>query len=167
MVGTTMPSTHVEYASLEPDASGRIETVIRDWHLFEYVAVIVTNFDQPPGVGDDALALRYDAVEEGYPVVDVTWWKSQEKVLRNAPDPFSLGTQVRFQVEGDSRARVAIFDARGRHVADLVNGLLPAGTHNRMWDGRDHAGRPVAGGVYFVVLETGGRRVVEKVVAVR
>jgi len=44
----------------------------------------------------------------------------------------------------------------GRQVSDLVDARLPAGVHTATWDLRDHAGRSVLGGVYFVRLEVDG-----------
>jgi flagellar hook assembly protein FlgD len=50
---------------------------------------------------------------------------------------------------------VAVFDARGRCVRRLVEGLLRAGPHGVSWDGRDGAGRAVPGGVYFARIAHG------------
>jgi len=47
------------------------------------------------------------------------------------------------------RAHMALVDVRGRHVRMLHEGELPAGPSTVRWDGRDDAGRPVPGGLYF------------------
>jgi flagellar hook assembly protein FlgD len=62
---------------------------------------------------------------------------------------------------------VAVTDVAGRRVRRLGAGSLPAGRHTVRWDGRDATGRPVASGVYFLVLETEERRVTRKLVLVR
>ncbi len=49
---------------------------------------------------------------------------------------------------------VDVFDAQGRLVRRVVNKQMAAGTTSLMWDGRDSAGKSVAGGVYFVRVKT-------------
>ena len=51
---------------------------------------------------------------------------------------------------------------RGSGMADL-----PSGRHEWDWDGTDDRGRVVPAGVYFVVLEAGGRRSVARAVMVK
>jgi hypothetical protein len=41
-------------------------------------------------------------------------------------------------------------------VRVLVDGNLPAGLHEVIWDGRDGRGFTVAPGFYWAVLDTGG-----------
>jgi serine protease AprX len=57
----------------------------------------------------------------------------------------------------------------GRRVRRLAEGTWgpDAATGELTWDLRDGAGRPVAGGVYFVTLSAGSERVARRVVVVR
>jgi hypothetical protein len=59
---------------------------------------------------------------------------------------------------------MAVFDARGRQVVDLVDRYMDAGSHQIVWTGRNTGGKRVAPGVYFVRLGVGGSRVTSKVV---
>jgi flagellar hook assembly protein FlgD len=52
-------------------------------------------------------------------------------------------------------------------VRELVTGVLPAGPHERTWDGRDGAGRRVASGTYFVKLEAPGFVASQRVVLIK
>jgi hypothetical protein len=61
------------------------------------------------------------------------------------------------------RVRVDVFDVAGRRVAPLFDGSLAAGTYRLRWEGTDTFGRAVAGGVYFVRLESDGIRQTRKV----
>lgn len=74
-----------------------------------------------------------------------------------APNPFNPRTSIHFAVERDQRAVLALFDARGRRVRTLVDGIVAAGAQMVDWDGRDDAGRNCATGLYVVRLagETG------------
>lgn len=72
------------------------------------------------------------------------------------PNPFNPKTVIGFQVPGDHwgiPVRLAVHDLLGREVAVLVDGRLPSGSHQAVFDG---AG--VASGVYLIVLDAGGER---------
>jgi flagellar hook assembly protein FlgD len=60
-----------------------------------------------------------------------------------------------------------VLDVSGRRVRILVDELRPAGRHRARWDGRDHDGRPVADGVYFLRLAAAGEVVTGKVAKLR
>lgn len=76
---------------------------------------------------------------------------------RPSPNPALGATTLRFALPRESRVTLAIYDATGRRVRDLVSGLIPAGDHTTTWDGRDGAGRLVPSGLYFCRLEAEGR----------
>ncbi|NBC18547.1 MAG: T9SS type A sorting domain-containing protein, partial [Bacteroidetes bacterium] len=81
---------------------------------------------------------------------------------QNYPNPFSGTTTITFSVPTTSSqapVHLAIYDLQGRHVATLVRGTLPPGTHQVRWDGRTSAGNPVSSGVYFYRLQHEGRTV--------
>ncbi len=67
-----------------------------------------------------------------------------------APNPFNPLTSISFDMPQDGQVQLAVYDLRGRHVRQLADGQVSAGSHHVMWDGRDHSGRMVAAGVYFV-----------------
>ena len=79
------------------------------------------------------------------------------------PNPFNPSTTVSFEVAGEGRTELAIHDLRGRRVRTLVDEHLAHGTYDRVWDGRDDAGRRVESGVYFVRLLAGGERRMMKI----
>lgn len=49
---------------------------------------------------------------------------------------------------------LAVYDLKGRLVRTLVDGVLPAGPDEAVWDGRTDAGREAASGAYFYRLKT-------------
>lgn len=55
---------------------------------------------------------------------------------------------------GAARARVDLYDVRGRHVRQLLDGPLPAGVSTLHWDGRDGAGHRAASGLYLARLRS-------------
>jgi flagellar hook assembly protein FlgD len=80
------------------------------------------------------------------------------------PNPFAGSTEVRFALAAAGRASLSVYDAQGRVVRRLWSGPVRAGEHVQHWDGRDDAGRPVAGGMYFCRLNALGANLTRKVV---
>jgi hypothetical protein len=68
------------------------------------------------------------------------------------PNPANPGATIRYVLPGASRVDVAIYNLRGARVRTLAQGTRPAGGHGVTWNGRDDAGLPVAGGIYFCRL---------------
>jgi flagellar hook assembly protein FlgD len=55
----------------------------------------------------------------------------------------------------------------GHRVRTLLQGSLPAGSHEVTWTGDDDAGRPVAAGVYFYLVAHGDERSVGRMALVK
>lgn len=75
---------------------------------------------------------------------------------RNYPNPFNSGTTLRYSLAEPGQARLVIYDALGRRVRVLLDGVQPAGEGIASWDGRDEYGRPAAAGIYFARITAGG-----------
>ena len=76
------------------------------------------------------------------------------RLLPNVPNPFNPQTKIRFELANSGQARVSIYDVSGRLVRTLATGSLAAGSHQRVWQGKDNGGRQVPSGAYYVRLET-------------
>ena len=85
----------------------------------------------------------------------------------NVPNPFNPTTTIRFELARAGTVRLALYDVRGQHVRDLVDGVLAAGPHRVAWDGTDAHGRPAASGVYFDRLTSDGRTLTRRMLLVR
>ncbi len=70
------------------------------------------------------------------------------------PNPFNPRGTVTFTMDKASHALLEIYNLRGQKVATLADAELPAGAHNRVWDGRDVDGRCVSNGIYLLRLQT-------------
>jgi hypothetical protein len=86
--------------------------------------------------------------------------------LRVAPNPFNPTALVNFRVEQRGPVQVALYDVRGRRIATLVDGELPAGEHRVAILPEQNAPR-LASGVYFVHLRADGRDTRVKAVLVQ
>ena len=119
--------------------------------------------DQPQGFEAGALLFySYSLVKNGVETArspevqyEVTNVPAQlTRLLPNIPNPFNPQTTIRFELSTDGSARVSIFDVSGRLVRTLAEGSLAAGSHERVWQGKDNNGRQVPSGAYYVRLET-------------
>ena len=87
-----------------------------------------------------------------------------------APNPLRAGagrSRVRFTLASASRVRVTLLDPAGRRVATLLDGALPAGSHEAAWDGTGADGAPAAAGLYVVRLAANGRSLQRKLLLLR
>ena len=77
------------------------------------------------------------------------------RLYQNSPNPFQGATRAAFDLPEAGKVMLKVFDLNGREVSVLANGWYPPGNHQVSWDARDGAGNSVAGGIYFLHLETG------------
>jgi len=66
-----------------------------------------------------------------------------------------------------TEVRVSIYSVSGRLVATVFEGKLPEGGETVVWNGLDQTGRPIASGVYFARVESGGEMRTAKLVYIR
>jgi hypothetical protein len=83
-----------------------------------------------------------------------------------SPNPFSEITSIRLASPTPGAVRVLIFDLTGREVRSFVVDGTERGSA-LTWDGRDHAGRLVPAGVYWVRASQGDRKAAARVLVLR
>jgi hypothetical protein len=79
------------------------------------------------------------------------------RLYPNHPNPFNPMTTIRFDLPAAGSVRLVVYDLAGRLVRVLVEGEIPAGSHEAVWDGRDSTGRSSPSGSYLARLVAGGR----------
>ena len=77
------------------------------------------------------------------------------RLYQNSPNPFQRGTRTAFDLPEPGKVTLKVFDLSGREVRVLADAWYPAGNHEVIWNARDAAGHPVAGGIYFLHMEVG------------
>ena len=79
-----------------------------------------------------------------------------------SPNPSRSTTALRFTLDAPTDVRLAVYDAGGREVAVLIEGPMPAGSHEAALRA---AGLP--SGVYLVRLDAGGQTATQRVTLLR
>jgi uncharacterized repeat protein (TIGR01451 family) len=98
--------------------------------------------------GEEAMVVAYDpsvlGVEPGM--------NFQFMLAQNAPNPFRIGTQIRFSLPVQARVKLSVYDIVGRRVASLSDQVWEAGSHGLDWSGRTDGGALAPGGVYVIQM---------------
>lgn len=84
-----------------------------------------------------------------------------------SPNPFNGEVTLRFGMPEEGDVVVSLYNVLGQRIRTLVQATRPAGLYRMTWDARDDGGQPVASGLYFARLESGGRTLTHKVTLVR
>jgi len=84
-----------------------------------------------------------------------------------SPNPARDVTTLALDLPRRERVSVVVYDASGRRVRTLADGVFGAGRHAVEWDGRDDAGRSVASGTFLTRLAAGSESRSMKVVLTR
>jgi hypothetical protein len=106
--------------------------------------------------------------ELGFPTfVETDAPRFADRLGQNRPNPFNPATEVAFELAGAGKARITVFDVRGRLVAVLFDGQTTAGIHRVTWKGEDSRGRDVSSGIYLYRIETPGFEATKKMTLLR
>ncbi len=80
---------------------------------------------------------------------------SPTRLANVRPNPFNPAAAIEFELARAGRVRLDIFDVRGVRVRSLLDAHLAAGSHARMWNGRDDRGTLLSSGVFYARLVAG------------
>jgi hypothetical protein len=92
---------------------------------------------------------------------------SEHHLSASYPNPFSLGTRIRYDIKEPAHVSLVVFDLLGRKVEELVNDNMIQGAYTRLWQPLN-----APGGVYFyrlVVTPGRGNQItfLEKIILLR
>jgi hypothetical protein len=79
---------------------------------------------------------------------------STTRLAGNYPNPSNPSTSIRYELGEDACVTLKIYNMLGQLVRTLVDGHLPAGSREAVWDGRNESGASVASGMYIYRLTT-------------
>ncbi len=85
-----------------------------------------------------------------------------EAALAIRGNPSHAGTTVDFVIPPAGQVSLQVYDASGRLIRTLIEGVLEPGRRSVRWNGRDGNGRRVAAGVYLYALNLDDRLVARR-----
>lgn len=132
-----------------PRYVGVTDGVLNNWwhYAFDYEAAVALAKSTPPvGVYDQS----FGEIPSGF------------NLRQNFPNPFNPATTIRFSISERGPVSLRVFDVLGREVKTLVNEVLSAGAHERIWDANS-----CSSGVYFYRLQAGSYSDTKKLVLVK
>ena len=119
----------------------------------------------------DSFALRYTTFSPGYVGLEEALELNVVPVRTMLgvvyPNPFVRDLRVSYQLAQQGRVSLAVYDALGRVVCGLVDGVEEPGYYTVDWHGLDDRGRKVPAGVYFVRLNTDNYQHVQKTILLK
>jgi uncharacterized protein (TIGR02145 family) len=77
------------------------------------------------------------------------------RLVQNYPNPFNPTTSIEYNLPGQSRVTLEIFNILGQKIRTLENQIKPAGSYRIEWNGTDDAGETVTSGIYTYRLNAG------------
>jgi len=83
------------------------------------------------------------------------------------PNPFNPSTTIQFEVYEKSHVRLVIYDILGREITVIQDGLISAGLHEVVWNGRNKEGTITGSGVYIYKIIAGSHSAQGKVLFLR
>ena len=90
------------------------------------------------------------------------------QLAQNYPNPFNPGTTLAFTLSEPAQVSLTIYNVLGQPVRTLLKRVWkPAGRYRVVWDGRDDADNPVAGGIYFYTLRSERLTQTRKMILIR
>ena len=141
------------------DGSVSVEAIqagTRSWKfngMFDRVTLVVVHSE--PDVSGSKFTYGASWSREANPVAneEEPVLPTQITLAQNFPNPFNPSTAIRFVLPTAMPVRLVVYDALGRRMAVLADGLRPAGTHEVRLDATDWPS-----GLYLYTLETPTRQ---------
>ncbi len=124
----------------------RIQHVLADGTEYTEFDAANRTLHLPPGTGG-LFAVRYEPVLTGTGSL-ADGAPQSIRLLQNFPNPFNPATTIRYALPEAAVVRLAVFNAVGQRVADLVDETQAAGYHEVRFDGSS-----LSSGVYFYRLQ--------------
>ncbi len=79
------------------------------------------------------------------------------RLMAPAPSPFRISTMLNYSLAARGTVEMSIYTVAGRKIRTLVpSAVQEAGNYQKIWDGRDEAGKSVPQGIFYIRLRVDG-----------
>jgi hypothetical protein len=116
----------------------------------EYIFAPVSTTDYKP-IWGGPINISTSGVDES----DLSNIPATFELQQNYPNPFNPTTKIKYGLPTKSHMTLKVYNLLGQEINTLVDQVVPAGTHETQWDGKDKTGVEVATGIYFYKLVAG------------
>ena len=86
---------------------------------------------------------------------------------QNHPNPFNPATTISFVLPATMPVVLSVYNAEGKLVTTLVDGILAGGYNEVEWAGTNAAGNAVGSGIYFCRLRAGKEVATRKMILLK
>ncbi len=170
-MGQSMPQNSNWYVAAKSDANGKLKVAATDFSLaiapivsngtalqFEFVVNKNTKVGTSSSVSVQTQAVfdpnmnKMASLTNGGQVQISRMGSAIAKdyeLSQNYPNPFNPSTTIEFAVPTESRVDIVIYNVLGQKVATVMNGTVPAGYHDVIWNASNFSS-----GVYFSVMKS-------------
>jgi hypothetical protein len=118
-------------------------------------------YDSLAGAVTDSFAILYTTYPPQQTGIEereiLTPLPLETRLRQFAPNPFARTTAVSFQIAHSSTVELKVYDATGRLVRTLSDGVYEPGFYTMSWNGDDARGRTIPTGIYFVRFTASAR----------
>ena len=76
--------------------------------------------------------------------------------LKIYPNPFTESTTIKYLIPENSFVSIKVYDRHGGFVSTLVAKTQNKGEYEINWNGKNHQGKPVKEGIYYISLWSNG-----------
>ena len=110
-------------------------------------------------VAIESKSFNGNTVHQGFWVPDSTSpvgveeYTESKSLLNNYPNPFSIYTVIRYNLQSTSNVTLRIYDMLGQEKVILANSIQNEGPQEITWYGTDHAGLQLPSGSYYYELQ--------------
>lgn len=87
--------------------------------------------------------------------------------FQSFPNPANSSSIIQYNLLKTGKVVLKIYNALGKEVKTLVNGLQVNGLKQVIWDGKDNQGKILGSGIYFGWLKTAGNEQSKKIILLK
>lgn len=89
---------------------------------------------------------------------------SSFELKQNYPNPFNPSTKISYQIQNSGFVSLRVFDATGKEIVELVNGIQTQGSYSVNFDAGKYS---LASGVYFYTLTGNGQSITKSMLLLK